>query len=59
MDLLPARDGAVFVLEVNAVPGWQALQEVTGIDVAGAIVDHLVERVRTGGRPAPDAGIRA
>ena len=59
VDLLPARDGAVFVLEVNAVPGWQALQEVTGIDVAGAIVDHLVERVRTGGRPAPDAGIRA
>lgn len=59
VDLLPARDGAVFVLEVNAVPGWQALQEVTGIDVAGAIVDHLVERVRAGGRPAPDAGIRA
>ena len=41
VDLLPAADGAVFVLEVNAIPGWQGLQRATGIDVAGAIVEHL------------------
>jgi RimK family alpha-L-glutamate ligase len=46
VDLLPARDGAVYVLEVNGIPGWQGLQEVTGVDVAGAIVDHLVHLPR-------------
>jgi RimK family alpha-L-glutamate ligase len=46
VDLLPSRDGRVFVLEVNGIPGWQGLQAATGIDVAGAIVEHLVDRVR-------------
>ena len=46
VDLLPARDGTVYVLEVNGIPGWQGLQEATGVDVAGAIVDHLVHRPR-------------
>jgi RimK family alpha-L-glutamate ligase len=45
VDLLPSRDGAVFVLEVNGIPGWEGLQHATQLDVAGAIVDHLVERV--------------
>jgi len=45
VDLLPSRDGTVFVLEVNAIPGWRGLQTATGLDVAGAIVDHLVGRV--------------
>jgi len=47
VDLLPSTDGALFVLEVNGIPGWQGLQQATGIDVAGAIVDHLVDRVRS------------
>jgi len=51
VDLLPSRDGTVFVLEVNGIPGWQGMQRATGIDVAGAIVDHLVDRVRSP-RPA-------
>ncbi len=51
VDLLPSREGPVFVLEVNAIPGWQGLQHATGLDVAGAIVEHLVDRV-TKRRPA-------
>ena len=47
VDLLPSKDGGVFVLEVNGIPGWQGLQRATGIDVAGTVVDHLVDRVRT------------
>ena len=39
VDLLPSRDGTVFVLEVNGIPGWQGLQQATGLDVAGAIVE--------------------
>ena len=46
VDLLPSRDGRVYVLEVNGIPGWEGLQAATGIDVAGAIVDRLVARVR-------------
>jgi ribosomal protein S6--L-glutamate ligase len=42
VDLLPARDGTTYVLEVNAVPGWKALAEATGCDVAGEVLDYLV-----------------
>lgn len=38
VDLLPGRDGACYLLEVNAVPGWRALVPVTGIDVASEVV---------------------
>jgi RimK family alpha-L-glutamate ligase len=47
VDLLPSKDGGVFVLEVNGIPGWQGLQLATGTDVAGTVIDHLVDRVRT------------
>jgi RimK family alpha-L-glutamate ligase len=52
VDLLPSREGTGGVREVNAVPGWQGLQDATGLDVAGAIVDHLVARIRTPAAPA-------
>jgi RimK family alpha-L-glutamate ligase len=45
VDLLTSRDGGVFVLEVNGIPGWRGLQQATGADVAGAVVDHLLESV--------------
>jgi RimK family alpha-L-glutamate ligase len=56
VDLLPSREGAVFVLEVNGIPGWHGLQQATGLDVAGAIVEHLVGRVLALG---PAAELRA
>ncbi|HEX5386696.1 MAG TPA: RimK family alpha-L-glutamate ligase [Gemmatimonadales bacterium] len=42
VDLLPAEDGTVYVLEVNGIPGWRGLQTATGVDVAGALVHHLL-----------------
>jgi RimK family alpha-L-glutamate ligase len=45
VDLLPARDGTVYVLEVNGIPGWRGLQEATSVDVAAAIVEHVVGRL--------------
>jgi RimK family alpha-L-glutamate ligase len=42
VDLLPARDGLVYVLEVNGIPGWQGLQQATGVDIAPSLVDYLV-----------------
>lgn len=41
VDLLPARDGRLYAIEVNAVPGWRALGEVTGVDVASRVLAHL------------------
>jgi glutathione synthase/RimK-type ligase-like ATP-grasp enzyme len=43
VDLLPGRDGKLFVIEVNAVPGWRALGDVCQLDVAGLIVRFLAE----------------
>jgi RimK family alpha-L-glutamate ligase len=45
VDLLQGRDGRVYVLEVNGIPGWEGLQRATGVDVAGAIVEHVEARV--------------
>lgn len=46
VDLIESRGGERFVLEINAIPGWQGLQRATGLDVAGAIVDRLLAGVR-------------
>ena len=45
VDLLPVRDGTVYALEVNGIPGWSGVQSVTSVDVAGAIVDHLLGKL--------------
>jgi ribosomal protein S6--L-glutamate ligase len=49
VDLLPGPDGRLYVIEVNAVPGWRALAPVTGIDVAAELVRYLVGRSSVGG----------
>jgi RimK family alpha-L-glutamate ligase len=45
VDLIASRSGSPFVLEVNGIPGWKGLQQATGIDVAGAIVQHVEARM--------------
>lgn len=44
VDLLPGEDGTSWVLEVNGIPGWEGLQQATGLDVAGAVVRQLLSR---------------
>ncbi len=41
VDLIKDREGRTHVLEVNGIPGWKGLQQATGLDVAGALIDHL------------------
>jgi ribosomal protein S6--L-glutamate ligase len=43
VDLLTGSDGTTYVLEVNGIPGWKGLQEATGLDIAGRLVDHLAQ----------------
>src|SRR3989442_7130860 len=38
VDLLPAPDGTVYVVEVNGIPRWPGLPETTSIHVAPAIL---------------------
>jgi ribosomal protein S6--L-glutamate ligase len=42
VDLLPGPDGGLWVLEVNAVPGWRALAAATGRDVAADVVRYAL-----------------
>ncbi len=42
VDLLPDGAGGVYLLEVNGIPGWEGLQQATGLDVAGAVVTQLL-----------------
>jgi RimK family alpha-L-glutamate ligase len=45
IDLLYDERGALFVIEVNAVPGWRAFERTTGIPVAVRVIESL-ERTR-------------
>lgn len=49
VDLLPAQDGTIYVLEVNGIPGWRGLQDATSFDVAGALIDHVLTLPRARG----------
>ncbi len=44
VDFLPGKDGRLYAIEVNAVPGWRALARVTETDVAQLVLDDLVSK---------------
>lgn len=54
VDLLHSTEGRLYVIEVNAVPGWRAFSKATSCDVAGL----LVESLETGVRPTSKAPAR-
>lgn len=41
VDFLPGKDGQLYTIEVNAVPGWKALRRVTKIDVGRLVLQHV------------------
>jgi RimK family alpha-L-glutamate ligase len=43
VDLLPGRNGELYAIEVNAIPGWQALAAALDIDIARVVLE-FVER---------------
>jgi RimK family alpha-L-glutamate ligase len=59
VDVLPALDGSLYVLEVNGIPGWEGLQKATGVDVAGAIVEHVEQSIRRQGIQRPEEPLPA
>lgn len=44
VDLLYDSTGKLFVIEVNAVPGWRAFTRTTGIDVATELIQWIEEQ---------------
>ncbi len=44
VDLLPGKDGQLYALEVNAVPGWRALAKATNTDVASKVIQWLEDK---------------
>jgi len=51
IDLLYGPGGEGYVIEVNGVPGWQALQRVTQVDVAALVIQSLEQG------PSPAAAV--
>jgi ribosomal protein S6--L-glutamate ligase len=52
VDMLEGADGPQ-VLEVNSSPGLEGIEGATGIDIAGAIIEHIEARVQL-----PDIDVR-
>jgi ribosomal protein S6--L-glutamate ligase len=44
VDMLEGKDGPL-ILEVNSSPGLEGIEGATGLDVAGAIIDHIDNQV--------------
>lgn len=42
VDMLPS-DRGLLIMEVNSSPGFEGIEQVTGIDVSGSIIDFLEE----------------
>ena len=43
VDIIPDEDGRLWVLEANATPGWNGLQQVTDFDISARIAQSLAE----------------
>ncbi|MDA7978583.1 MAG: RimK family alpha-L-glutamate ligase [Pirellulales bacterium] len=44
VDILEDSAGKRYVLEVNAVPGWQALARTLDVDISAEVLDHLLRQ---------------
>jgi ribosomal protein S6--L-glutamate ligase len=53
VDLVEDGEGGYLVLEVNSMPAWSGLQQVTDLDIAGEIAAGFVRAVRAAHAPAP------
>lgn len=45
VDIVPAADGSLLVLEVNSMPAWSGLQSVAAVNISDAIADALLKTV--------------
>jgi ribosomal protein S6--L-glutamate ligase len=55
VDMIPSKDGPM-VLEVNSSPGLEGIEGASGADVAGAIIDFVLEHAPQGHPQARSRG---
>lgn len=46
VDILPGKDGQLYTIEVNAVPGWKGLAQAHNLDIARLVIDYIASQVR-------------
>lgn len=51
VDLIADEQGRILVLEINGLPAWQGLQEVSSILIARHLAEHLLHRAGAGQSP--------
>jgi ribosomal protein S6--L-glutamate ligase/tetrahydromethanopterin:alpha-L-glutamate ligase len=44
VDLMRSENGRMYVVEINSIPGWRGLRKITGRDIAGGIVDYVLQK---------------
>jgi ribosomal protein S6--L-glutamate ligase len=45
VDILPGPDGKLYLLEVNAVPGWRGLARALQCDIASEVLDWIAAEI--------------
>jgi RimK family alpha-L-glutamate ligase len=45
IDLMRSESGEIFFIEMNSMPAWQGLQQVTPVNIAEQIVDYCIHKV--------------
>ena len=45
VDLLRSESGELYVIEVNSMPAWQGLQQVTKFDIASSVIDYCLKPI--------------
>lgn len=45
IDLMRDSKGQYYVTEINSIPAWRGLQDVSAFNIAGRIVDHFLARL--------------
>ena len=51
VDMIESAEGPM-VMEVNSSPGLEGVEKATGVDVAGAIIEHMERELTPAPRPA-------
>jgi RimK family alpha-L-glutamate ligase len=43
VDLMLSEDGRTYVIEINSIPGWRGLQQITKTDIPARIIEYTLE----------------
>jgi RimK family alpha-L-glutamate ligase len=46
VDILALEAGGYSVIEVNGIPGWQGIQEATGLDIGDRLVEYALAEIQ-------------